>query len=202
MGLPYTVRSVSLVNNEQKQDWFLALNPNGRIPVLIDHEQDDLVIFESGAILIYLAEKTGMLIPSDVKGRSKVIQWIMFQMAGIGPMMGQANAFYRYLPEKIEYAIQRYHRECRRLYEVLDRQLSTNEYLAGDYSIADIINWSWVHTYYWSGVNIEGLSHLQRWMKTIAARPAVQRGRNVPEDGPTPERDAAQLREMGLNLLV
>jgi glutathione S-transferase len=181
LGLPYTVRPLALTKGEQKEEWYLALNPNGRIPTIVDHQNGDFVVFESGAILLYLAEKTGRLIPADVKGRSRVIQWLMFQMGGIGPMMGQANVFYRYAPEKIPYAIERYQRECRRLFEVLDRQLREHEYLAGDYSIADIANWSWVHTYKWSGVSVEGLSHLQRWMATIRARPAVERGRAVPE---------------------
>lgn len=181
LGLPYTVRPIALTKGEQKEEWYLALNPNGRIPTIVDHENDDFVVFESGAILLYLAEKTGRLIPADVKGRSRVVQWLMFQMGGIGPMMGQANVFYRYAPEKIPYAIERYQRECRRLFEVLDRQLREHEYLAGDYSIADIAHWSWVHTYKWSGVSIEGLPHLQRWLRAIRARPAVERGRAVPE---------------------
>ena len=181
LGLPYTVRPIALPKNEQKEDWFLAINPNGRIPAIIDHDNEDFAVFESGAILIYLAEKTGKLVPQDEKGRSRVLQWLMFQMGGIGPMMGQANVFFRYAPEKIPYAIERYQRECRRLFEVLEGQLSKQEYLAGDYSIADIANWSWVHTYKWSGVSIEGLPNLQRWMGVIRARPAVEKGRAVPE---------------------
>lgn len=181
MGLPYSVRPIALSKGEQKEEWYLTLNPNGRIPTIVDHDNDDFAVFESGAILIYLAEKTGTLIPHDEKGRSQVIQWLMFQMSGIGPMMGQANVFYRYAPEKIPYAIDRYQRECRRLFEVLDRQLTHHEYLAGDYSIADIANWSWVHTHEWSGASVEGLSHLQHWLAAIKARPAVERGRAVPE---------------------
>lgn len=181
LGLPYTVRPIALTKGEQKEEWYLKLNPNGRIPTIVDHDNEDFIVFESGAILLYLAEKTGQLLPADVKGRSRVIQWLMFQMGGIGPMMGQANVFYRYAPEKIPYAIERYQRECRRLFEVLDRQLTNQEYLAGEYSIADIANWSWVHTYKWSGVSIDGLPHLGRWLETIKARPAVERGRAVPE---------------------
>ena len=124
MGLPYEVRRISLRDNEQKQDWYLAINPNGRIPAIIDHDADDFAVFESGAVLVYLAEKTGQLMPTDARGRSVVMQWLMFQMGGLGPMMGQANVFYRYAPEKLEYAIGRYHRETRRLFEVLDRQLA------------------------------------------------------------------------------
>ena len=180
MGLPYTVRPIALSQGEQKEEWYLKLNPNGRIPTIVDHDNDDFVIFESGAILIYLAEKTGKLLPQDVKSRSRVIQWLMLQMGGIGPMMGQANVFYRYAAEHIPYAIERYQRECWRLFEVLDRQLKDQEYLTGDYSIADIANWSWVHTYKWSGVSIDGLTHLRRWLDALRARPAVERGRAVP----------------------
>ena len=181
LGLPYTVRPIALTKNEQKEAWYLKLNPNGRIPTIVDHNNDDFAVFESGAILIYLAEKTGKLMPADDKDRSRVIQWLMFQMGGIGPIMGQANVFYRYAPEKIQYAIDRYQRECRRLFEVLNHQLKDHEYLAGDYSIADIANWSWGHTYKWSGVSIEGLQHLERWIEAIRARPAIERGRAVPE---------------------
>lgn len=177
LGLPYEVHPIDLGKLVQKEPWFLELNPNGRIPVLVD---DGFPIFESGAILIWLAEKTGQLMPTEPQARSKVIQWLMFQMGGIGPMMGQANVFYRYAPEKIQYAIDRYQRESRRLFEVLERQLSQHEYLAGDYSIADIANWSWVHTYAWGGVSVEGLPNLNRWIEAIAARPAVQRGKLVP----------------------
>ena len=138
LQLPYYVFPVNLMEREQKQEDFLALNPNGRIPVIVDHENDQLPVFESGAILVYLAEKTGKYLPKEMKGRSQVMQWLMFQMGGIGPMQGQAHVFYRYAPEKIEYAIGRYQRETRRLYEVLDRQLRYNPYLAGEFSIADI----------------------------------------------------------------
>src|ERR1700727_1123837 len=151
MGLAYAVHALSFSAQEQKAQWYLKINPNGRIPAIVDRGNGDFAIFESGAILIYLAERTGRLIPKDSKGRSRVIQWLMFQMAGIGPMMGQANVFLRYAPEKIPYAIERYQREVRRLLEVLDLRLATNEYLAGDYSIADIANWSWVSGYTWSG---------------------------------------------------
>jgi glutathione S-transferase/GST-like protein len=178
MALPYEVVAVDLGKGEQKTPAFLALNPNGRVPVLVD---DGFAIFESGAILIYLAEKTGLLMPADTQRRSRVIQWLMFQMGGIGPMMGQANVFYRYFPEKIPSAIARYQGEGRRLFAVLDAQLAGNEYLAGDYSIADIANWCWVRTAKWSGIDLAGLPHLQRWIAAIAERPAVQRGVAVPE---------------------
>ncbi len=180
MGLPYTFRHIRLSEREQKQDWYLALNPNGRIPTIIDHDEGDFAVFESGAILIYLAEKSGKLLPRDVKGRSRVLQWLMFQMSGIGPMMGQANVFYRYAPEKIPYAIDRYQREVLRLFEVLDKQLSRHEYIADDYSIADIALWPWIHGHEWSGVTLDGLDHLRRWHDAIEPRPAVQRGLAVP----------------------
>src|SRR5690349_10382613 len=136
-GLPYTVRPIKLGEKEQKQEWYLKLNPNGRIPTIVDHDNDDFAVFESGAILMYLAEKSGMFLPSEPKPRSRVIQWLMFQMGGIGPMQGQANVFYRYAPEKIPYAIERYQKETVRLYEVLDRQLEGREYLVDELSIAD-----------------------------------------------------------------
>lgn len=180
LSLPYTVRVLKLPGREQKEPWFLAINPNGRIPAIVDHEEDDFVVFESGAILVYLAEKTGRLLPTERKARSRVLQWLMFQMGGVGPMMGQANVFYRYLPEKIPLAISRYQAECRRLFAVLNGHLGEHEFLAGDYSIADIANWAWVRTHRWSGVAIDDLPHLQRWLENIRSRPAVARGITVP----------------------
>jgi glutathione S-transferase len=201
VGLPYRVRAIDLGKLEQKQDWFLAINPNGRIPAIVDHDEGDFAVFESGAILIYLAEKTGKLLPKDVKGRSRAIQWLMFQMSGVGPMQGQANVFFRYAPEKIPFAIERYQKETRRLYEVLDRSLGESEYLAGDYSIADVATWPWVSLHGWAGVEVEGLANLQRWLAAVGARPAVVRGRAVPA---TPERrpDPAELAKAGAKLLV
>jgi glutathione S-transferase len=181
LGLPYSVRHIHLDKKEQKEPGYLQINPNGRIPTIVDHDNGNFAVFESGAIMIYLAEKTGKLMPRDVKGRSTVIQWLMFQMGNVGPMMGQANVFFRYAPEKIPYAIERYHREVRRLLEVLDTRLEDREYLAGDYSIADIANWSWVHGHKWSGVSIDGLDNLRRWLDHVGARPAVIRGKDVPE---------------------
>ena len=150
LGLQYETKAINILSGKQKEPWFLKINPNGRIPAIIDKDNGDFAVFESGAIMIYLAELTGKLMPSDVKGRSLVIQWLMFQMSGVGPMMGQANVFYRYFPEKIQPAIDRYQNESRRLFEVLNTQLQDHEYLAGDYSIADIANWCWVRTYEWS----------------------------------------------------
>ena len=180
LAVPYAVHAIDLGRQDQKQPWFLAINPNGRIPAIVDHDAEDFALFESGAILLYLAEQAGALLPTDRKGRSRVIQWLMFQMGGVGPMMGQANVFFRYAPEKIPFAIERYQRESRRLFEVLDRQLANHEYLAGDYSIADIANWSWVHAHAWGGMSVDGLPSLQRWLAAIAARPAVIRGKQVP----------------------
>ena len=180
LGLPYSLKVLNLTEGEQRQPDYLKINPNGRIPAIVDHEADGFAVFESGACLIYLAEKTGQLMPPDVKGRSRVLQWLMFQMGGIGPMMGQANVFFRYFPEKIPAAIDRYQGECKRLFRVLDGHLADHEYLAGDYSIADIANWAWVRTHRWSGVELDDLPHLKRWRDAIRARPAVQRGIEQP----------------------
>lgn len=192
MGLAYDVHRIDLMKGEQKQQWFLDICPNGRIPALTD---DGFAIFESGAILVYLAEKTGQFMPADVQGRSRVMQWLMFQMGGVGPMMGQANVFFRYFPEKIPAAIARYQGEGRRLFTVLDTQLGKTEYLAGDdYSIADMANWCWTRTASWSGIDTEGLPNLSRWHAAIAARPGAQRGIVVPEDASArmKEGDAAK----------
>ena len=177
LELPYEVRPIDLFKDEQKSPDYLLINPNGRIPTLVD---DGFAIFESGAILIYLAEKTGRLMPTDKKGRSLVIQWLMFQMGGLGPMMGQANVFYRTMSEKIQPAIDRYQNESRRLFEVLDTQLQKHEWLAGEYSIADIANWCWLRLHFWAGVPLDGLDSLQRFMDVMEARPACQRGVEVP----------------------
>ena len=180
LGIPYEVHLVNLMAGDQKQPDYLKINPNGRIPAIVDPNEDGFAVFESGAIMIYLAEKAGRLLPSDRRGRSRVMQWLMFQMGGVGPMMGQANVFFRYFPEKIQPAIDRYQNECRRLFEVLNGRLGESEWLAGDYSIADIANWSWVRTYKWSGVPVDGLDHLQRWMSAMSERPACRRGVDVP----------------------
>jgi len=182
LGLPYAVHPIDLGAGEQKQDWFLQISPNGRIPAIVDRSADSFAVFESGAIMVYLAEKTGQLLPSDAKGRSVTLQWLMFQMGGVGPMMGQANVFYRYWQEQIPPVIARYQNESRRLFEVLEARLGESPWLAGDdYTIADIANWCWVRTHEWSGVSVDGLDNLQRWIATIRERPAVQRGINVPK---------------------
>jgi glutathione S-transferase len=199
--LPYEVKAVRLDKQEQKEKRFLAINPNGRIPAIVDRDADDFAVFESGAILIYLAEKTGRLLPTDPRGRSEVVQWLMFQMGGVGPMQGQANVFFRYAPEKIEYAIRRYQTETRRLYTVLDARLRDREYLARDYSIADIATWPWVTIHAWSGVEIDDLPHLKRWVEKIWERPAAQRGRKVPEVPDAPDREEAA-RQAGSKILA
>ena len=181
LTLPYTVHRIDLGKSEQKQSEYLRINPNGRIPTIVDREAGDFAVFESGAILIYLAEKTGKLLPSDAKRRSAVMQWLMFQMGGVGPMQGQANVFFRYFPEKIPSVIQRYQNETKRLYQVLDTHLKDREYLVDDYSIADIAHWAWVRIHAWAGVDVEDLPNLERWMETMNARPACRRGVEVPE---------------------
>lgn len=180
LGLPYEVNPVDISSGEQRSEAFLAINPNGRIPAIVDRAADNLAVFESGAIMIYLAEKAGRLLPTDSAGRARVLQWLMFQMGGIGPMMGQANVFYRYFPEKIQPAIDRYQNECRRLFEVLDKRLGESEWLADDYSIADIANWCWVRTYKWSGVSRDGLENLDRWLAVMKEKPGLRQGIQVP----------------------
>jgi GSH-dependent disulfide-bond oxidoreductase len=196
VGLPYETRAIRLQAGEQLEPWFRKINPNGRIPAIVDRDEDGFPVFESGAILMYLAEKTGRLLPSSRRGRSEAIQWVMFQMGGIGPMQGQANHFLRAAPEPIPYAITRYQEETRRLYEILDRRLADHEYLAGDYSIADVATWPWVRLHPFAGVEVDALAHLQRWLDAVAARPTVERGVAIPgalpDDAPRPWLDRAR----------
>ena len=180
LSMPYKVKEIDLIKGDQKKKSFLKINPNGRIPAIIDREENNLAIFESGAIMIYLAEKTGKLLPSDPAKKSEVLQWLMFQMGGIGPMMGQANVFYRYFPEKLQSVIDRYQNESKRLFTVIDKHLESNQYLAQDFSIADIANWSWIRIHKWSGVEIEDLHNLKRWMDEINLRPACIKGVQIP----------------------
>ncbi len=198
LALPYTVHALDLGARDQKQPSFVRLNPNGRIPVIVDRAHDDFAVFESGAILMYLAEQTGQLLPAEAKARSRVVQWLMFQMSGIGPMMGQANVFFRYFPEKLPAAIQRYQNESRRLFEVLDGRLAESEWLADAYSIADIATYPWVRSHDWSGVAVAGLPHLERWMAACAARPAVVRGLAVPARR---DADAAAVTKTGASII-
>ncbi len=177
LGAAYRVVPVNLARGEQRRPEYVQLNPNGRIPTLVD---GDFAVFESGAILIYLAEKYGRLLPTEPQRRSTVIQWLMFQMGGIGPMQGQANVFFRYFPQKIQPVIDRYQHETRRLYEVLERRLEGREYLCDEYSIADIACFPWVNVHGWAGVTLADLPHLLAWRQRIRERPAVQRGLAVP----------------------
>ena len=179
LQMDYEAILVNLSEGEQFKPNFLKISPNGRIPAIVDTE-NNLSIFESGAIMIYLADKAGKLITQDTAKRYKVMEWLMFQMGGIGPMMGQANVFYRYFPEKLQPAIDRYQNEGRRLFEVLDKQLKDNEWLAGDYSIADIANWCWVRTHKWSGISTDGLENLERWKNAMYEQPGMQAGIKVP----------------------
>jgi len=202
LKLPYNVIAVDLGKKQQKKAKYLKLNPNGRIPTIVDRENENFVVFESGAILIYLAEKTGQLLPEHPEKRSVVLQWLMFQMGGIGPMQGQAHVFYRYAPEKIEYAINRYQKETFRLYQVLDDQLKENEYLADDFSIADIATWPWVRRHRWAGVEIEKLFNLRRWMENLENRPAFQIGIEVPFKLDRSNISAEKSIKMGEKILI
>jgi len=202
LKLPYHVIAIDLEKKNQKKPEYLKLNPNGRIPTIVDRDNGDFSVFESGAILIYLAEKSGQFLPADPKGRSIVLQWLMFQMGGIGPMQGQAHVFYRYAPEKIQYAIERYQNETFRLYTVLDTQLKENEFLTGELSIADIATWPWVRSYLWAGLEIEELPNLRRWLDVLAERPAFQKGIEVPYKVDRSTTTEKQARERGKNILI
>lgn len=183
VGLPYRVHPVDISQNQQFTSEYLAINPNNKIPAIIDQDGPDgqpLTVIESGAILIYLAEKTGQLLPSDPRGRSETLQWLMFQVASFGPMIGQAHHFRIYAPEKVPYGIKRYSDEAVRLYTVLNQRLSMVEFMAGAYSIADIAMYPWVTRHEGHGIALENYPHVQRWAATLAARPAVQRGLVVP----------------------
>ena len=179
VGLPYNVHKIDITKNDQFTPEFVAINPNSKIPAIIDQETG-ITVFESGAILIYLAEKTGKLLPSDQKGRFQVIEWLMLQMGSVGPMFGQLNHFKKYAPEKIPYAIERYEKETLRLYGVLNRQLSDNEFICGEYSIADIATYPWVAIYDLQGLTLNNHPHLKRWVEAMQNRPAVQKGMQVP----------------------
>ena len=189
LGVPYTTHAIDFAKSDQKTPEYLKLNPNGRIPTIVDRDNKDFVVFESGAILIYLAEKYGRFMPTDTNGRSRVIQWVMFQMAGIGPMQGQANVFLRYFPEKLPAVIERYQNETRRLYGVVEKQLQGRDYLCDDYSIADIACWSWVNFHEWAGLSLDELPRMKRWFETIGKRPAVDRGLCVPGGKKSDVRD-------------
>lgn len=181
--LPYEVFPINITKGDQLKPEYLAINPNNKIPAIIDSDGPDgkpLTLFESGAILMYLAEKTGKFLPQEMVKRYEVIQWLMFQMGGVGPMFGQANYFYR-LEEKVPFAIERYHKEALRLYKVLEQTLGQRDYLAGDYSIADIATYPWVGRHDGHNVKLEEFPNVKRWFETISQRPAVKRGMAVPK---------------------
>jgi GST-like protein len=183
MGLGYTVHSIDIMKGDQFKPDFLAINPNGKIPAIVDPDGPDgkpMAVFESGAILIYLAEKTGQFLPSDARGRSVVFQWLMFQMGGIGPMFGQSHHFRRFAPEQIPYAVDRYTKETRRLYGVLDARLAQVQFLAGAYSIADMATYPWTARHAWQGVELAEFPNVKRWFDALSAQPALARGMAVP----------------------
>ena len=181
LALPYEVHVINLMAGDQKKPEYLKINPNGRIPAIVDRDEDDFAVFESGAIMIYLAEKTGRLLPTDRRGRSRVIQWLMFQMGGIGPFFGQVHHFLRAAKVEVPYAIERYVREKDRLYGVLDKRLGEAAYLAGDeYTIADIATYPWVARHEWHKTDLNAFPNVKRWFDRISQRPAVQRGMKVP----------------------
>ncbi len=184
-GLPYRVQAVDIGAGDQFKPEFLRISPNNRIPAIVDSHGPDgkpISVFESGAILIYLASKTGRFLPGDVRGKYKALEWLMFQMGGVGPMFGQAHHFRLYAPEPIEYAINRYTNEAKRLYGVLDRRLGEVPFLAGEYGIADIATFPWTRSHTRQGVDLADYPNVKRWFDTIAERPAVQRGVTVLAD--------------------
>jgi GST-like protein len=180
MALPYRVVPVNIGRGEQHEPGFLAISPNGRMPAIVDHEPPDgsgpLAIFESGAILLYLAEKSGRFLPSDLRARTEVWAWLMWQVGGLGPMLGQHGHFALYAPEKIPYAVDRYRREALRLYGVLDRRLADRPHLCGAYTVADMACWPWVVTWKAQGIDLGGFPHVRRWYDALKERPALRRG--------------------------
>lgn len=186
--IAYELTHIDFSKKEQKSEWYRKLNPNGRIPTIVDHSNHDFRVFESGAILWYLAKKYNKFIPKSENAQSEVLQWIMFQMAGLGPMMGQAMYFQRIAEpqgHKDEFAIRRYVDESRRLLEVLNQQLSDKNYVVGDeYTIADMAMYPWARSYYWAKVPVDGLEHLQRWFERIGERSAIQKALSIPKPFP------------------
>jgi GST-like protein len=177
--LPYNVHKIDITKGDQFTPEFVAINPNSKIPAIIDQDTS-ITVFESGAILIYLAEKVGKLLPTNDKERFQVLSWLMLQMGSVGPMFGQLNHFKKFAPEKIPYAIERYEKETLRLYSVLDKQLAEREFICGDYSIADIATYPWVTIHEWQGLTLDSHPNLKRWVETVQQRPAVERGMAVP----------------------
>ena len=184
VGLPYKVVPVNIGKGEQFEPKFLEISPNNKMPAMVDHEGPDgkpISVFESGAMLIYLAEKTGQFMPRDTRGRTQVIEWVMFQMGTVGPMLGQANHFRNYAPEKLQYAIDRYTNESKRIFNVIDNRLAKHDYLAGTYSIADMASYPWIVTRK-KGGEFDEFANLKRWVDAIDERPAVKRGMAVLTD--------------------
>ena len=180
VGLDYTIHSIDITKGEQFSPEFVSINPNSKIPAIVDRDAD-ITVFESGAILIYLADKTGKLLAKETKQRFQTIEWLMFQMGSVGPMFGQYNHFNKYADEKIPYAIARYKKETLRLYDVLNTQLGKTEYVSDDdYTIADIAIYPWIAAYQFMELSLEEHPNLQRWYETIKQRPAVDRGMNIP----------------------
>ena len=203
VGLQYTINPVNIGAGDQFKPEFLKISPNNRIPAIVDHEPVDggapISVFESGAILLYLAEKTGKLIPQDLRRRTQVLEWLFWQMGGLGPMAGQNHHFSAYAPEKIEYAINRYVNETGRLYGVLNKQLADREFVAGDYSIADIAAYPWIVPYERQSQNLEDFPHLKRWFETIKARPATIRAYEKAEALKTQPLDPDKSRDLLFN---
>jgi GSH-dependent disulfide-bond oxidoreductase len=180
MGLPYETHAIDISKDEQFAPAFLKIAPNNRIPAIVDRDED-IAMMESGAILLYLAQKTGQFMPSEKKAYWKAVEWLMWQMGGLGPMAGQAHHFLRFNPGKAPYAEERYGNETKRLYRVLNGQLADNEYIAGDYSIADMASWPWISRYEWQQIDMNEYPNVKRWHLAIAARPAVIKGYDVPK---------------------
>ncbi len=197
----YKVHDLDLSALEHKEPWFLEINPNGKIPAIIDNENEGAVVFESGAILVYLAEKFGNFLPSSGSRRTNCIQWLMFQMSAVGPMQGQLNVFLKYAPEKIPYAINRYERETERIYSVLDARLSQTEYLAGEYSIADIATWPWINAYDWAQIDLSNFANLSRWHAEVGKRPAVIKGNAIPANAREGETEQEKIKRISKLLL-
>jgi len=181
LALPYKAHPIDISKDEQFAPAFLKISPNNRIPAIVDND-NGMSLFESGAILIYLADKTGKLMPREGEGRYRVIEWLMWQMGGVGPMLGQVHHFIKYNKGKSAYAEERYAKEAQRLYGVLDRRLEGRDFLAGDYSIADIATWPWISRFEWQEIDLNNFPNVKRWYTSIAQRPAVQRGYKVPKD--------------------
>ena len=202
MDLSYEVKLVNIGEGEQKKEEFLAICPNGRIPAIVDTDNNNFAVFESGAILLYLAEISGgKFLPHDSLKRSEVIQWLMFQMAGVGPMQGQANVFFRYFPEKLQSAIDRYQNETKRLYTVLDTQLNGRDFICDELTIADFATFPWVNIHEWSGVEISDLKNLSAWVERCKERPGFKAGLNVPKRPDRSEVDPEEVKKAAAKML-